>query len=940
MTVLPGHLVLFAVNPGVVLGVVLALLLLAVVLWLLLGSGPRRVRASRRAEQFLSEGQWEPALQLVRDLRQQAGLSPAWEEKLRGLEGDCLETAGEFALKEQRFEDSLRLYRLAAQLLDSDEADARNRVIEAMLAATRAQFAAGNNAAVHALVGRVLAIQPTAAEAMFWQALCQIREGQSELAARSLENAHQAGNRQYIDPPLYLGILFYRQGRPQDSLRLLAEANRVDAGCPFVAWQMGQAMVAAGGDSAMAMRVLQRALGPKGLSMWLPAPVRAWVEAFPQGRSFVRRLAEKHPFPCPLLGGDLRVLIRQGELAVAQAQYRLGNFQEAADLYGKLMGEAPPTLPLVRGLGLSLARLGKYDQAYKHLRAAVDMDPQHALTVGYLALCGARGKPPQPEDKPKNVAWAIRQVSRYDAAGNAEFAALMSAIHAEARALNMAVARDDQVRLCNALASVRGHDPDSAAAYDRLAVEYPDAVVPLYAWLYCQAAVSYGFRGERDRDFFARTFRERPAAQAYFTQQGWDLAEAEYLYLERSAAARAGRFPEELGADYAGRGEAFLLERSLQKEQAGDLDAALRSVSVLLQLAPRCLAGYDRAAALHYRGKEVEKAVKVLAAWHELAPDNPLPLVRRAVLEQQRGEAAASHVAIHQALALAKGPTRSAIAFLGARLAVAAGFHQKPADSALEARSASEGIPSLAPRGSIPESAGYKPAATDNGEQRPGLEPARRLLLECLREQPDHVEALWTLAALRAVAGDTATLAAQAPAMNRPEVKDARFHYLAAVCHLAARDYAQAAEAAGRAAADPELAVEGRFVMAWAHLLQGEETAAAGPLEAVAAAAGPSAEHARALLGRINFRCGDYASAARWWTALDAGRRAEWKCDEPLRQTVLLAGLEAFGKGRYEEAAERFREAGKLGLRDRRLGPLIGLSLFQAGKRLLYQGGA
>ena len=31
-----------------------------------------------------------------------------------------------------------------------------------------------------------------------------------------------------------------------------------------------------------------------------------------------------------------------------------------------------------------------------------------------------------------------------------------------------------------------------------------------------------------------------------------------------------------------------------------------------------------------------------------------------------------------------------------------------------------------------------------------------------------------------------------------------------------------------------------------------------------------------------------------WWTALDAGRRAEWQFDEALRQTVLLAGLVCF----------------------------------------------
>jgi hypothetical protein len=52
---------------------------------------------------------------------------------------------------------------------------------------------------------------------------------------------------------------------------------------------------------------------------------------------------------------------------------------------------------------------------------------------------------------------------------------------------------------------------------------------------------------------------------------------------------------------------------------------------------------------------------------------------------------------------------------------------------------------------------------------------------------------------------------------------------------------------------------------------------------------------------------------------------------------VLLSGLLACKDGRFEQAAERFREAGKLGLRDRRLGPLLTLALVRAGQRLLYE---
>ena len=75
----------------------------------------------------------------------------------------------------------------------------------------------------------------------------------------------------------------------------------------------------------------------------------------------------------------------------------------------------------------------------------------------------------------------------------------------------------------------------------------------------------------------ARAFADRVAARAYFASSKWDLDEAEYLFLERAAAAGPGRFPEELGADYTGRGEQFLVERSQRLEQAGNTGGRWRA---------------------------------------------------------------------------------------------------------------------------------------------------------------------------------------------------------------------------------------------------------------------------------------------------------------------------------------------------------------------------
>ena len=268
-----------------------------------------------------------------------------------------------------------------------------------------------------------------------------------------LTTAFEQAGKQAIDPAFYLGAVLHRAGRSQEALRYLGEANRIDAGCPFVTWQMGVALVAANGDTGLAQRALQRALGSRGLPLWSQAAKRAWVEAFPEGRSYVRRLATKYPFVCPVLGGDLGAIIREGQFALAQAYYRQGAFQEATDLFNKLLEETAPTPALLRGLGLSLARLQRYDQAYKHLRARGTEQPKDPFTAAYLALCGAMGRPTQPEDKPKNVTWAVRLLSKFavrergvgrrDVRGPRRGAELLPPLSVE-----------DQTQLCDVLGSV------------------------------------------------------------------------------------------------------------------------------------------------------------------------------------------------------------------------------------------------------------------------------------------------------------------------------------------------------------------------------------------------------------------------------------------------------------------------------------------------------
>lgn len=904
---------------------------LALCLWLLLGGGPRRHRAFRRAQRLLEEGNWKDALEILTSLNEEGRLSPVWQDRLRVAAGECHQLAADQLLKEKQFEEALRHALEAGARLGLDLAEQRSRVVETMLAEARRLFARGTEAketqAVAELLERIFAVQTPCAEASFWKGLCRIRQGETEAAMTALTAAHEQagrprsepGNEAVIDPAFYLGLLLYRQGKPQESLRYLAEANRIDSSCPFVTCQMGISLVAAGGDSGLALRALQRALGSRGLGLWSDRPHRAWVEAYPEGKSYVRRLAAKHAFVCPVLGPDLTLIMRQGLFAQAQAHYRHGDFSESADLFAKLLQDSPPTVPLLRGLGLALARCDRYDQAYKHLRIALEQEePKDPLTAGYLALCGALGKPTNPEDKPRNVTWSIRLMARYPVMGNAEWAGLLSAVHAEARQLNIPVGVDEQLQLCDVLASVNATDPRAAEAYAHLAATYPEALKLKHAFLYVRAATLHGCTSDRDLELFARTFVESGAARAFFAEQEWNFDDAEYTYLERTAALHPGNFPGVLGADYPTRGESFLMERSRREEESGRNDPARTCVEVLLRLSPRSITGHDRLACLHYRCGDMDRAVALLAGWHRLAPYDHWPLVRQAIIEQERGNAERRTEAIDRALGLTRGPVRAAIAFLGARLALRDSFRRKPSTSLSEQLS--------------------EPLPNGRGSDQPSLAQSLTLLETCLRDDPKHTDALWCLAAVRSVLGDHEGLARQAPEMNRPYVQDARFHYLGAVCHLAAKKYDTVVALSERASAEESLAVESHFLMAWAYLHQDNLSAAQQALQKVATVEkSPSSVYARALLGRLQLGRGAYDEAIRWWSSVDAPRRREWQLDEPLRQTVLLSGLLAFDEGRFERAADRFREAGKLGLRDRRLEPLLTLALVRAGQRLLYE---
>lgn len=894
-------------------GVIAALVLLAG-LWFWLAPGPRLSRRLARARRLLRAGQWQSALSLLAGLQQQR-LSARWDKKVKDTLAECHRSAAQEHLRDKQFEKAAEAQERAADLCGQERTPARAIVVTTMLEEVRRLFAAsaeGDSGAVQDLIARTLLLDPKCAEAYFWQALCLLRDKKTEEAALILRRLVEGTDgisdwtffsvpanpaERFIDPPLYLGAIRMAQGQPREALRYLTEANRIDGNCPVVTCLLGMAIIAAGGDVTFALRALQRPLGPRGFALWAGAPEKVWIEGFPEGRSYVRRLASKYPYQCPLWGRDYLALQRQGSIAFAEGYLKAGQFEQAVTLFERLVDESAPSATVLRGLGLALVRLGRYDQAFKHLRAAYELEePKTALTAGYLALCGARGKPATPEDKVNNVNWALWLVRNFRIPGDAEWASLLSQVFAEARASGVSVEEADQLHLCDHLASVQATDADAAAAYHHLAETHPDAVRSEFAWLYCRAAQLHGHEGPQTLVLFARTFQEHEAARAYFAERSWDFGELEFAFLQRAAAREPGRFPETLGPDYPAAGAQLLLTRAESLQSAGNLQAASESLEVLVRLAPGHTQAMDHLAHLAFAQKDLDRALALLEQWHRAEPGLALPLARQAILHRQRGDQASATQCIRHALERSSGRERASLAFLGAQLALP-----------------------------------VKPDATGDT-----WEESAALVQVCLEAQPEHADAAWLQAAIFCVRGDQEGLQRLAANMDRPEVDSPSYRFLAAICQLAAGNSAGVIQSCQLASADPALRPECDYLLGWEALQRRDVESAAGYFSRVAGRGNATAAQALALLGGIRFYQGQFDRAVEHWKALTAEARQRLHLQAPLANLVFLSALEAFRAGDFQKSAARIREAGKLGVKDRRLGPLLALALLRAGQKLLY----
>ncbi len=888
-------------------GTTLVFFIFLLAVWVWVGPGPRRSRRLGKAQRLIQEGNWEEAFPIIRNFLQQNPKPGRWQKRLHQVAGDCFMAAGRQCLKDKDFEQAAENLEKASSFHQRSQEEARLAVINAMLEEIRRLFSEserGNTQEIHQLISRTLLLKSPCNEAYFWQALCFIRDGKNDQAIDILKalttgnpvgrditevSTSEVSTEKVIDPPLYLGALLLRNGDTKEGLRFLTEANRIDGNCPFVICNLGKAMIDSGGNTQIAVRALQKPLGPQGFAIWEGRQQQAWVEGFPENLSYVHRLASRHKYTCPLWGSDFKLLVREGQTALAQGYYLLHQYDHSVGLFDKLSQTGAPSLKVLRGLGMSLVKQGKFDQAFKHLRAAYELEsPKNYLTAGYLGLCAAVGKPAQPEDKINNVTWALHLVQDFSSLGDTEFVSLLNRIHLEARECNLEIDRAIQTHLCDHLLSVMASDRLSASAIYFFYTTYPEDLRPQYSWLYGRAAQKHDLRDEYTLSILTRIFQEPEPAREFFAAQDWDFSDLEFTYLKLTAEKEPGRFPGLLPAE---KGEKLLLEKAAGREQAGDRDAAIAALEVLIRLSPQNPGGYDQLAHYYFQGDQLDKAVEYLEVWHHFDPSNSVPLTRLAILENKRGNAEASKKFLQLALDNSQGLRRSEIAFLGARLALSS--HS--------------------------------------------LATCEQLLLVCLRENPNHALANWCLAGLSVLKGDFNSLGSQAEKLQDPEETDPRYHLMAAVAYLASGNHAKMEEACDRIAPDAAIKKETYYLKGWSALDQEDiNTAEQYFTQVTAGSQSPSGDHAKALLGGIHFLHKSFDQAVECWNSLKPETRKKWDENNSLARTVYLNALRKFKNEDYQKAAILFREAGKLGVREEQLGSLLSLSLLKAGQKIFY----
>ena len=581
-------------------------------LWLILGPRPRRAPGLRRLARALEQGDWQDGPRRCRAAADGAGVAAG------GRTGSASVAGESPPARHRRRPQGQAIRRSAAtqppgrrSLLGRRRGRRARQVIDAHAGrgapAVRGRHRTTTDGVLQLLARVFWPCNRRARRRRSGRACVSIRQGEVEPALAALTSAHEQAGKHVHRP----GLLPRRRAAPAGpaaggpALPRRSQPHRRRLSVRHLA------------DGRVAGRVrrrprpgrprLQRALGPRGLPLWRQR------RNGPGSRRFPRAAPTSAGWPrAPLhLPGPRRRPQRRhpgGAIGLAQAHYRQGSFQEAADLYNKLLQDSPPTLVLLRGLGLSLARLQRYDQAYKHLRTALEQEQPKTRSRPPISLFAGRWAGRRSRRTSRRTWLGGSPARPLPAAGQRRVGRHLQRRPRRGPVAEVPLSAKGPGAAVQTLAGVQAVDPPAAPPTPTSRSRSPRRSSRFTPGCTSRAASVHGAESERDLDLFARAFRDRRHAEDVLRRAAVELGRRRIHLSERSAARSPAAFPTRSAPDYPPKGEAFLLARSRQEEEAGRKDAALECVEVLLRLAPPSLAGHDRLACLHYRKGDMDRA--------------------------------------------------------------------------------------------------------------------------------------------------------------------------------------------------------------------------------------------------------------------------------------------------------------------------------------------
>jgi Tfp pilus assembly protein PilF len=832
---------------------------------LLLTISPRE-RALRRARRELTTGDWQAAFATAGALHNPKRPDTQFEHRILNFEGDCLYRAAELALQGRRYAEALELMRGAGDRLGLPESEFDIRIEELLLAELRRRIASDPAAnEIRRLTQEVMRVRPGHPEASFWLGLHHLHAGRTNSAREVLCDALE--DTEVPDPALYLGAVLLQTEQSTDAIRCLRHAAQLAPDCPAVQAQFGLSIIVTNGDAAAAVRALEIATSADGFGKYARNPTQMWNTLGP--RSWLAALGRKTPVACPLGLDRIDESLAAARRALAVALERCDRATDAAAIYYQSFTDGDHSLEVRRGLGLSLARAGLYDDALPHLQATYEKEnPPAQATVGLLALTLARANTGKPGDHVRNIQQALGVLTSLEVRDDPEWARAARDVVQEAKNADVDLTPGQRLALARAFAAAFACDPIALETYDRMGND-ADAVPMEIAAAYIRAAVELGTCGQNDEILFNRAFREREVLKRLHTERKWDFAKSERLYLERWVQRHPGRYPDSPGPLYGAIAERLLLDECRRHTAEGRHEDARATVDLAFRLGPTRALTLDRLAEQADRRGDRADVTQYLEMWIKHHPHDPRPLVRRALLDRREGRAGEALEQLREACGIANGAQRSRLILLTARIALAARDYD---------------------------------AADELFEQARSLSP----------QDPEPITGLAALAVRRRDYRRLATLALH---FDRCGKQDPVRSLLAAAAFALAGEEARAAAELAVVAADPTLAVDSAYLRIVILYWRDQNDEARAALETASNVFGQSHKGIQALHGALAWKAGDYASALLAWGDLPPQQRSEWELDRHYAIAAFMYGAAAMAADKSEEALEWIRQARENGFK-------------------------